>query len=295
MSSDTANAVALGLEQLQPPFSEFRLARLLPENRSFPCPARAGFEVWLNGKNRCDLQMAYPAKQTALSLDLPEQYVDEVWIELDSPTLQDAPAIFVGLRNNNLAAIDWLHQNLGWPSLDSLSQRLGSHLQQLRHLGFFPSRAGAPLRCNLRQIDLTKVTETLAEVGWIGPTAEILQSLQQQIPQATVCFDVLTDSGQITPGFGLECRSQDWPSFFQWLETQQLCRPEESQASLAWPGYSTPPQTELPWPYAWIRRSLDSQPKLPVLQRSINHVKLNILGNNVQAKAYLMWNLNWMN
>jgi len=134
----------------------------------------------------------------------------------------------------------------------------------------------------------------------MGAVEPILAPWFALADEVRICLDV---GSRIYPTLGLECFLEEgpdvlhrWASLLDALVAHHACAPAKRDALLAWPGYTSPLETTLPWPTALLARALTQPPhRLGVLARRLNHVKVSYRPQEaLPAKAYLLCCHAWL-
>lgn len=256
---------------------------------------------------------------------------DHVWLEFDvsaDAASRDVPSVFFSPRDGGRLgrsvdatgddareARDLIAEAVeilaGEPLAPDDADRLQSSLERLPagaflfQVGVMCARETASLRLLLSDMSLDALVHYLGENGWTGDG----ERLREEIDGLTPRLDGITYGVEIHQGIGarigVECyvRNDDmrlardrWPGFIAYLIERGLCLPDKGAALLAYQGMTQ----ENDAPGAWPSNLLDAGAFLngrvvPVLARSIHHVKLSFVTDAVvEAKAYPGLSLGWV-
>jgi hypothetical protein len=247
--------------------------------------------------------------------------LQDLWLEFDVEAAYESrprPSLFVGLHpdlhdweQRFLAAKDVLTTlNAEAISHSALKDNLGHCFKvcagraSLSHVGVMLARPIPVVRVCVQGLKLSEIPVFLLDVEWPGDLTQVKNLLETAGPMIDEIHLIL-DVGEncVTyPRLGLECfialsetSVAKWGTFSQWLVEQGLCSAAKRADLLDWHRPLTPPQTPLPWPEILIAESLLHSPeKLMILDRQINHIKLDLLSpQRLEAKAYLGAGREW--
>lgn len=170
------------------------------------------------------------------------------------------------------------------------------------HIGFMLERPAPFLRVNVKRLEPPTLSAFLGDVGWPGPLDDAVSLMSRTRPlvdRITVCMDV----GHAVSGrLGFECAidgqppaNPRWAAFLAALVEWDLCEPAKRDGLLQWPGVTTPPDTEAPWPAPLIRAGLlKGADHFTALERQLGHVKLTIAPDAPpEAKGYFGFFEGW--
>jgi hypothetical protein len=253
---------------------------------------------------------------------------DHIWLEFDvsgDVAIRAAPSVFFSPRDgghlrsavssDERAACDRIVEAVSTLAsgtvADDDSDRLRTaidHIPEgafLFQVGVMCARRPSPLRLLLSHLSPSDLVCFLEHIGWAGNG----KALHEEVVELSSRLDGLAYSVEIQDGIGarvgIECyihnddwrASRDrWPSFVDYLVSRELCLPEKGEALLAYQGMSQECDTPGCWPSnladagAFLRGGV-----VPVLARSIHHVKLSFIGERVvEAKAYPGLSVGWV-
>ena len=153
-------------------------------------------------------------------------------------------------------------------------------------IGAMPGRALRAIRLIVDGVETKAVPDCLGRLGWPGPADKavaVLADMGDVTPQFRLSLDVSVDG--LSPRLGLELyppgvpEGKDpwlttgrstWRPVVARLEALQLCQPDKAQGLLDFPGLDR----------------LFNEKGILFLYRGIDHVKITIEDDTVQAKAY---------
>ena len=177
----------------------------------------------------------------------------------------------------------------GW-SADSVQQRevelafdalpAGARINQA---GAMPDRAGRAIRLVAGGIDETEVPAFLARLCWPGPVSavrDVLASLHAVRSKVALSFDITAQGAG--PRLGLEMYAKgsgdfryttrgDWQPCVARLVEKGWCTAAKARGLLEWPGH----------------QKMYADKAVFIAYQGINHVKVTVNGNDVEAKGYV--------
>ena len=154
------------------------------------------------------------------------------------------------------------------------------------HIGAMPGRKPRAIRLIVRSVEAEEVPHLLERVGWPGPVlkvVDVLASMREVSSRFQMALDVTADG--LPPRLGLEMfppgerRGMDswlttgrntWRPIVERLEAMEWCLPDKGRGLLDFP----------------VLDRIYDEGSVFILHKGINHVKLTIEGDAVQAKAY---------
>jgi cyclopropane fatty-acyl-phospholipid synthase-like methyltransferase len=245
--------------------------------------------------------------------------IPELWLEFDSgrdSTQLPLPSLFLGLRQDaplpparRYSVVQQVLDLL----LDSRDGRPWQHLLPLAfdacpqdcfvsHVGVMLGRPTAALRVNVKRLAPAQVAPYIQQLGRHETASSLhcwMTELYPLVDRITVCLDI---SAEVLPAVGLECILRDqpqheprWRTLLDRLVEEGICLPEKRDASLIWPGATTPPDASH-WPELLVRDSLlQPQDCFSSFQRRLSHIKLVCHPwHPPEAKAYLRFEHQWL-
>ena len=177
----------------------------------------------------------------------------------------------------------------GWPA-DAAEQRAVERAfdalprgAAIRQAGAMPDRAARAIRLLATGVEQTETPAFLARLGWPGPAAradELLADLRAVYSGFALSFDV-TARGP-GPRLGLELYAKagrgwqyttrgDWRRCVTTLAEKGWCTAAKAQGLLAWPGH----------------QKMYADAGVFLAHQGINHVKITVAGDKVDAKGYV--------
>jgi hypothetical protein len=227
--------------------------------------------------------------------------IAEIGLEYDvgpSGTWEAVPALFAGfgsgLLSNREPALTFVEAVLpdgimAWQRLvKTLKVAERYELSAGRLVGVMLSR-DAELRCMIRDLQPERVRVFLDQVGWPGGVSVVVDLLSQRVFQSAGALLVLGHGPELVAGCGIEMiygqgedKVPERAALLRWLISREL-------ADRVRVGALAPINARADWPDALIARALtEGEDRLLYLRRFVNHVKLNIIGDEIAAaKAYL--------
>ena len=157
---------------------------------------------------------------------------------------------------------------------------------EVAHIGAIPGRGVRAVRLIARNVEAEEVPPLLERLSWTGPVRKVMDSLESMrnvCPRSRLALDVTADGP--VPRLGLEMfppgeRSDmdnwlttgrnNWRPIVERLKAKEWCLPNKGRRLLEFPGLD----------------KIFDQRGVFILYRGLNHVKLTIEGESVQAKAY---------
>jgi hypothetical protein len=167
------------------------------------------------------------------------------------------------------------------------------------------SRPQQLVRANLRGLTPEQAFPYLEAIGWPGDirlAAEYVATAIDRADAATVALNL--GATAVYPGLGVECflREQPpleprWDELLGELVADGLCSELKRAALLGAAGETAPPDSERPWPAAWIAEALRAGPEhFGLLARQVTHIKLALRPDGSrEAKGYFGLGLRWRN
>ena len=210
-----------------------------------------------------------------------------------------APGVFVWLNpefavgpGESGRVVDVIARAVGWDdyrdvarAVEQVWDALPAGLEWERQIGALPGRTPQAVRLVAQAAEEEAVLGLLAALGWPGSLAQVeaaLAGLRGLSLRFKPSLDVFT--GGLSPRLGLllipptgkehghwlTTGREDWRAIVQRVAAQGWCRPEKAQGLLEWPG----------------REQIFTEQGLATCYKGINHLKLVITGDDVEAKAY---------
>lgn len=206
------------------------------------------------------------------------------------PGTHAEPGVFLGLKHEadqarSLAvAIGVLMEAVGWSHRDvAVSTSLvfdalptGSGIS---NLGAMPDRRLQAIKIVAVRIASGEVLEFLDRAGWPGPISQVEEVIRAMTPVTSHLALSMDVTGQgLLPRLGLEFMPPAfekgglaWRPLIERVEELGWCLPEKKRAIIGFPGMER----------------VFRDDGLYMLYRGINHVKLTVANDNVQAKVYI--------
>jgi hypothetical protein len=171
---------------------------------------------------------------------------------------------------------------------------------QVFNVGVMVPRATDLLRICVNRIANEDVVPYLERIGWTG-SYETLKELLEVFDLGRPLVDFVTLDLDVGPGFapglGVEAyfnRGRQpsgeprWAALLDRLVERGLCTPAKREGLLAYPGVSSELDDPGRWP-ANLRRASEllGDRFTSVFRRTLNHVKLSVKREGIEAKAYL--------
>ena len=182
-------------------------------------------------------------------------------------------------------AVGWDRRENERSALDQAFDALPAN-GEVAHIGAMPGRELRAIRLIMRSVEAGEVPHLLERLSWTGPVRNVREALDIMrgvCPRFRLALDVTADGP--APRLGLEVfppkgRSDmdswlttgrnTWRPIAERLEAMKWCLPAKGRGLLD---------------FAGLDRLYDER-GVVILYRGINHVKLTIEGESVQAKAY---------
>ena len=267
--------------------------RFVRETRSGAClrPSRAALASCIEGFGRADSALARWAAGAFLEYDVAESGpasrdtpgIYFVLRQRPGPSGQDARAsarrhIARTLANASGWAADVAEQREVERAIDALPRSA-----RLFHAGAMPDRAARAIRLVVRDIDAAAVPDFLERLRWPGRIASATGTLTDLLTVSSrfaLSFDVTAHG--VGRRLGLEMyagrgsgwqdttRRDWWPCVARLVE-KNWCTASKARGLLAWPG----------------RQKMYSDNAVFFAHQGINHVKMTVAGDVVEAKAYV--------
>lgn len=247
---------------------------------------------------------------------------DHIWLEFDvsdGGVSRDVPSVFFSPRDGGRLgeagdARDLISEAVAILAGEALALDDAAKLQRslellpagafLFQVGVMCARQPASLRLLLSDISPDELVAYLGDIGWAGDRERLRKEIAGLAPR----LDGLTYGVEIHEGVGarvgIECyvRNDDmraamerWPVFIEYLIERGLCRADKGEALLAYQGVTNEASVDV-WPSNLSgASSFFGGRVVPVLARSIHHVKLSFVDDGVvEAKAYPGLSLGWV-
>lgn len=232
-------------------------------------------------------------------------------VEFDPPV----PSVFLSLARLHETAADLervvrriveplVGEALPAPVLASLRRCAGacSGDAGVTDIGVMLSRDAGGLRVVTGHLPRDGVPGWLEAAGWTGDRRELTPALKSLPPAADPVAVSLDVGARVRPRIGLEYFPESgesgagWGELLEHLTGRGLCRPDEAEALLAWPGRIHPPDAGGDWPWTLVVDSiLEPARRFSVIERRLNHVKVVCRpGSPPSAKAYLGFGALWL-
>lgn len=248
--------------------------------------------------------------------------LDHIWLEFDvsdGGVSRDVPSVFFSPRDGGRLgdageARALISEAVAMLAGDALARDDADRLRRslalvpagafLFQVGVMCARQPASLRLLLSDISPHDLVACLGDIGWPGDRERLRTELAGLAPR----LDGLTYGVEIHEGIGarvgIECyvRNDDmraarerWRVFIDHLIERGLCRADKGEALLAYQGISHEASADV-WPSNLSGAgSFLGGRVVPVLARSIHHVKLGFVDDAVvEAKAYPGLSLGWV-
>ena len=211
-----------------------------------------------------------------------------------------APGVFVWLNPEFVAGpdksgrvVDVIASAVGWDDYRDVARAVAQvwdampeGLEWGHQIAAQPGREPQAVRLVTQRVEAEVVPGMMEALGWPGSIAqveEVLAGLRGLSLTFRPSLDVFT--GGLSPRLGLllimptdrehigrwlTTGREDWREIVERMTAQGWCRPEKAQGLLEWPG----------------REQLFTEQGLATCYKGINHLKLVITGDHVEAKAY---------
>lgn len=239
--------------------------------------------------------------------------IHNIWLEFDldgEASGAPAPSIFLSfvpapwretLANTERALSLLFGEPLSSPLRENVARCFAAcpNVSSVSQIGAMLSRKDEALRVCVQRLAADQILPYLLEIGWPGPKdgLETLMARLGAFSGDITLLDMDVGAGVhpqigVEYGFGAEPEGKPrWAAFLDALAQQGLCAPEKRAGLLAWPGYTRPTGSPLPWPDFLIAESLLQPPdRFSMIQRKLNHVKITLRPQRPpEAKGYLQF------
>jgi hypothetical protein len=254
--------------------------------------------------------------------------IDNVWLEFDVGPADEAvplPSVFFGawggISSRILTGAGTEEQAYGWLTQEALARMLARPLSagtaEVLHgaldalpvganvfqVGVMLARDTEAVRLCIVDLPTDQVSAYLAGLGWIGNTAELtalMHRLATNVDRLMLHVDV---GRRVFDKIGIECYMDDyrqpgdeprWGRFLGQLVETGICRADQREALLAYPGYARNDFGQAPRHVAAVSFLLGSR-AASGLARVLHHVKVAYRpGHPLEAKAYLGAVQHWL-
>ncbi len=258
---------------------------------------------------------------------------DNVWLEFDVDPADDGmphPNVFFSAYHGILSRHEDVEEPprsaadaYGWVTREALPLVLGRPVApateemvfrtldalpagaNVFQVGVMLARASDALRLCVVDLPPDRVVDYLTGLGWTGDTEE-LQALVDEL--ATLVDRIVLDidvADRLSSKLGFECYFTDfrqpgeeprWRALFEHLVDDDLCRPQQREALLAYPGFVHQGQSAGAWPSNLSAAAALLGPRASSgMARVLHHLKIAYRpGAPLEAKAYLGGTHHWL-
>ena len=258
---------------------------------------------------------------------------DNVWLEFDVDPADEGmplPSVFFSAYHGILSRLEDAGEAppsapdaYGWVTREALPLVLGRPLASATEemvfrtldalprganvfqVGVMLARASDAVRLCIVDLPAERVVEYLTGLGWAGDTEELqalVDGLATFVDRIVLDIDV---ADRLSGKLGFECYFTDfrqpgeearWRTLFDHLVDEDLCRPEQREALLAYPGFVDQAQSAGVWPsHLAAAASLLGPRASSGMARVLHHVKIAYRpGEPLEAKAYLGGTHHWL-
>jgi hypothetical protein len=258
---------------------------------------------------------------------------DNVWLEFDLDPADEGmplPSVFFSAYHGILSRLESAEETppsapdaYGWVTREALPLVLGRPLASATEemvfrtldalprganvfqVGVMLARASDAVRLCIVDLPTERVVEYLTGLGWTGDSEELqalVDGLATFVDRIVLDIDV---ADRLSSKLGFECYftgfrqpgdEARWRTLFDHLVDENLCRPEQREALLAYPGFVHQAQSAGAWPsHLAAAASLLGPRASSGRARVLHHLKIAYRpGVPLEAKAYLGGTHHWL-